>query len=245
MNFPIDSYELRARYAPGLIISTPFLITLWTCAPSEFQGLSAFSGGIISVIMWYCVAVFVRYCGKCIEPELWEEWGGNPATNFMLWQDQHIGNDLKEQYHEIISEKLKLPMSTLEEEVSDKFTAIKRTQQAFSKIKGILRKNDSSGLWAIDNAEYGFARNLYGARKAWLAISIAMSLISFVFTCKQWNNLVVLGLMINISMVYFAWHFGGKVLKKMTYDIAIRYSQHVWESFMAITSTCNTEKDKS
>jgi hypothetical protein len=237
MNYPIDSYELRARYAPGFIISSPFLITLWTCAPTEFKDLSVFAGGIISIIFWYCLAMFVRYCGKTAEDELWNEWSGNPAARLLLWCDENIHDDLKKQYHSLIQKHLSLPLSSKGDENSDATNAFNRAQQAFYRIRGILRKHDASGLWFVDLAEYGFARNLYGSRIVWRIVSISMLIVSGGFLIKQWNNLVFLGFLINCSMLVSAFYFGGKVMKKMAKDVALRYGQHSLESFQNIAAS--------
>jgi len=239
MTFPIDNYELRARYAPSLIVVAPFLITLWTCAPSEFQGLSAFTGGILSLIMWYCLAMFVRFFGKKVEPQLWDEWGGNIAANLMLWENKFFNDELKKQYHDAILKYLSLTMSTKDEELLSKETAEKRCIQAFIRVRGVLRKFDPTGLWATDNAEYGFARNIYGSRKAWRFISIFMTGISAIFLFMNWNNLIFLGLCINLSMIYFSFYFGGIVMKSMAKELALRYAQHSWESFLNIARTDN------
>ena len=84
--------------------------------------------------------MFVRYCGKIAEIELWNDWGGNPAASLLLWKNEIIHDDLKQQYHTLIETHLSLPMFSREEEKTDKTTAGKKSKQAFYRIRGLLRK---------------------------------------------------------------------------------------------------------
>lgn len=240
MNFPIDSYEMRARYAPALIIASPILITLWTCSPTEFHQLSAFAGGVISLVLWYCLAVFVRYRGRVVEPGLWEEWGGNLAANYILWDNHLLNEDLKRQYREAVENHLSLPLATREEEKADPEQAQKMANQAFHRVKGALRKHDPNGLWWIDLAEYGFARNLYGSRNAWKIISIVMVMVSGLFLWSEWSNIVVIGFLLNFAMLVASFRFGGIIMKQAAQQIATRYVEHSWESFLNIVSDEDT-----
>jgi len=241
MNFPIDSYEIRARYAPALIISSPVLITLWTCSPTEFHQLSAVAGGVISLVLWYCLAVFVRYKGKAVEPELWDEWGGNLAANYILWGNKGLNDDLKRQYREAVENHLSLPLATKQEESADIERAHDLAKQAFLRVKGFLRKHDPAGLWWIDLAEYGFARNLYGSRGAWKLISFTMATVAGYFLWNEMSPIILVGFLLNISMLYASFYYGGKVMKKTAKSIACRYVEHSWESFLNIVKDDNSQ----
>ncbi|MBW2090721.1 MAG: hypothetical protein JRI34_01170 [Deltaproteobacteria bacterium] len=106
--------------------------------------------------------------------------------------------------------------------------------QAFERIKGILRQYDKNGLWSIANAEYGFARNLYGSRLLWLSISIFMTVLNAAFIYLSYDNLKLLGLILNLLNVFCCVLVGWRVLPKLTEDIGFRYAEHAWESFCNI-----------
>ncbi|GFK95414.1 hypothetical protein NNJEOMEG_03277 [Fundidesulfovibrio magnetotacticus] len=242
MNFPIDSYELRARYAPSLIVVTPFLITLWACAPTEFQGVAAFSGGILSIVVWYSFSVFVRYCGKRAEKQIWNEPSEKPVVSFLLWNNNMIGRDLKMQYHKVIYDCLHLPTWSPEFEEGDPLKAAQYGRQAFVRAKGVVRRLDPNGLWYIDLADYGFARNLYGARWYWVGVSVCMSFTSlFLVLLGRSSDMLILGLIMNIFMLLFSFVF-GRVLGDLSKEIALRYAQHFWESFLNLSENVNYDK---
>jgi hypothetical protein len=57
MEFPIDSYDLKARYAPGLLLALPVLITLWTCFNKEIKDISTLVGILLSAAITYGLSV--------------------------------------------------------------------------------------------------------------------------------------------------------------------------------------------
>lgn len=234
MKFPVDSYDLKARYTPALIISLPVLIMLWTCFYSEIETLSKIVGGILSAAILYFISMLVRALGKRIEPGLWGSWGGAPSTQLVSWENNRIGEGLKKQYHDMVRQDLHLPMPTNEEEQANPEKATKQIEDAFKRVKGVIRKHDQKGLWSIANAEYGFARNLYGSRWLWLILSIICLIISSAFLWKQFYNLVLVGFIIlclNVAgCIFFSWF----LLPDYTKQVGFRYAEHSWESYYNI-----------
>lgn len=231
MDFPIDSYEMRARYAPGFILAAPLLVTLWTCAPVEFQGLSNVASGIFSMIVWYSLTMVVRNLGKMIENKEWERLGGNPAAVYILWKNKDIGEEQKKKYHEAVYEKLGLPLSSIVEEADNPDLATERAKQAFKMVKGYNRKNDPKGLWYTDLGDYGFVRNLYGASIVWMVVSLLMALFSFYLYCTQAGVAVLIGFVFNIGMLVFSFYYKFWAAKKLIGHVAKKYAEHSWESF--------------
>jgi len=234
MKFPIDSYDLKARYMPALLVSFPVLILLWTCFYPEIETISKIVGGILSAAILYFISIFVRALGKRIEAGLWESWGGAPSTQLVLWKNDNLGEGLKKKYHEIVREDLGLPMPTKQEEQAAPQKATKMTEDAFRAVKGVIRKHDSKGLWSIANAEYGFARNLYGSKWLWVALSITCFVISALFLWKQSSNLVMVGFIIlclNLAgCIIFSWF----LLSEYTKQVGFRYAEHSWEAYYNI-----------
>lgn len=234
MKFPVDSYDLKARYTPALIVSLPVLSMLWTCFYSEIETISKIVGGIVSAAILYFIAMVIRALGKRIEPNLWESWGGAPSTQIVLWKNNRIGEGLKEKYHEMVRQDLDLPMLTNEEEKADPEKAAKQIEDVFKRVKGVIRKYDQKGVWSIANAEYGFARNLYGSRRLWFILSILCLIISAAFLWKQFSNLVLVGFIIlclNLAgCIFFSWF----LLPDYTKQVGFRYADHSWESYYNI-----------
>ena len=234
MKFHVDSYDLKARYTPALIVSLPILIMLWTCFYHETETISKIVGGILSAAILYFISMLIRALVKKVEQGLWESWGGAPSTQIVLWKNDKIGDSLKQKYHEIVRQDLDLPMPTKEEEQADPEKAAKQIEDVFKRVKGVIRKYDQKGLWSIANAEYGFSRNLYGSRQLYLILSISCLIISSAFLWKQFPNLVLVGFIIlclNLAgCIFFSWF----LLPDYTKQVGFRYADHSWESYYNI-----------
>jgi len=68
MQFPVDSYDLKARYAPGLLLSFPVLVAFWACLNTEIKGISGLIGGLLSAVLVYALSTVVRGFGKDWNP---------------------------------------------------------------------------------------------------------------------------------------------------------------------------------
>jgi hypothetical protein len=234
LKFPIDSYEMKARYAPALLLSLPVLISLWSCYQVEYTALSNVTNGILSIVIIYVLSVVIRSLSRRTEPKLWASWGGAPSTVLVSWQDTRLGEELKGLYLQAVRDKLNLPVSSKEEEKPDPGRAAKLIDQAFQRIKGIIRQKDKEGLWAVANADYGFARNLYGGRMLWLIVSSLTVLISAYNLHFNFNNTILIGLIINLLLLFACIYFGWFILPEYTKQVAFRYAEHAWESFYNI-----------
>jgi len=235
MKFPVDSYDIKACYAPALLVSLPIIITFWTCFPKEVEAISKFLSSVLSMVILYALSVVVRALGLKIEPELWKSWGGAPSTIIISWSDNRLGNGLKAKIHQRVHFRLGLPMPSKEEEAADPSKAHDLIGQAFSRVKGLLRKKDKAGLWSVANAEYGFARNLYGSRSFWLIISCLMTFLSLVILWKRFNTLAFLGFLINLVILIGSLILGWFILPAYTEQAGFRYAELAWESFLNIT----------
>jgi len=232
--FPLDSYEIKARILPALIISIPVLITLWSCYKAEITTFSELFKGILSFAIIYALAIVVRALGKRIENDLWKTWGGVPSTQIVSWKNKVIGNDLKALYFQAVRDKLKLPTPTKEQEEADPLKAAELIDQAFKRIQGLIRQKDKDGLWSKSNADYGFARNLLGSRALWLIISASMAAVSAYNLCGTSSNAILLAFILNTVMTFASFYIGWFILPAYTRQVAFRYAEQSWESFYSI-----------
>jgi len=236
MKILFDSYDWKARVAPAFIISLPAITVLTTCFDWPGPVLSKILDGSIWVILIYALIIPVRKNGNIIEPGLWKQWDGPPSTVIMRWRDERMGKNLKRQYHQAVKDYLNLPMPTQEEEASDPQVSDAKITDAFRRVRGVLRDKDPNGLWATDNANYGFYRNLLGTRELWVTLSIAGILINGLFTIITKNKAVIGGLAGNVVFLLFALYIGWQPLPKGIRHIAFRYADNAWESFLNISS---------
>lgn len=238
--FPIDSYEMKARYAPGLLLALPVLLTLWTCFAGEVKEISGVVNGIFSIVIVYGLSVLVRAMGKGLEPKLIAKWGGLPSTLIVSVSDCTIGPEIKRQYLQAAARYFKLPVPTMEDEARDPKRAGEMVEQVFTRIKGIIRQKDRNGLWSIANADYGFARNLLGSRIIWLALCLLGAATGGFFLYRQPTSLLVIGLISNCLCLAACIALGWLLLPRYTRQVAFRYAESAWESFFAIAAMKGT-----
>ena len=237
MKFPVDSYDLKARYAPGLLLALPVLLTMWTCFNTEIKEISNFIGALLSAAITYGLSVIVRAMGKRLEPKLKKEWGGFPSTIIVTKNDMTLRAEIKAQYLTAASTYLGLPIPSAQDEIDNPQMAFQMLDQIFSRIKGVIRDRDKDGLWFIANAEYGFARNLYGSRDIWFVLCGLGVVTCLIFLFARYDNLVLLGLILNVLVLAACIILGWAILPRLTKELGFRYAEHSWESFFNICQT--------
>ena len=106
--------------------------------------------------------------------------------------------------------------------------------QIFNRIKGVIRERDKDGLWSTANAEYGFARNLYGSRDIWFVLCGLGLVTCLVFLFIKYTNLILFGLILNGLALAACIILGWAILPRLTKELGFRYAEHSWESFYNI-----------
>jgi hypothetical protein len=235
MKLIFDSYDLKARIAPAFLVSLPLLTSLTTCFDWPGPVLGKILGSSIWLTVFYAISIPIRNNGNLIEPKIWESWGGAPSTIIMRWKDHKISKELKQQYHNAVKDYLNLPLLTAEDESKDPEKADELITQAFKRVRTELRTKDPKGLWSIENANYGFCRNLIGSRKLWIIISLAGTFINGYLAYTQGNSIVIGGFVANVGIFLFSIYMGWLVLPKSMKHAAFRYTENSWESFLNIT----------
>jgi hypothetical protein len=235
MKLIFDLYDLKARIAPAFLLSLPLFTSLITCFDWTKLHYEKILGSSFWLFIVYALSILVRNNGNSIEPKIWESWGGLPSSIIMRWRDHKVPKELKQQYHNAVKDYLNLPLLTAEEENNDPERADELINQAFKRIRTELRSKDPKGLWSIENANYGFCRNLLGSRKLWIIITVAGTLINGYLAYTQRNSIIIGGLVANVGIFLFSIYMGWFVLPKSMKHIAFRYAENSWESFLNIT----------
>lgn len=228
MGIKFDEYTLKARYAPAVLVSLPVIIL----APMLITDiLGIFKAGIISVggaaPLWLLLCQTVRMFGLRTQEQLVKEWGGLPTTLIMQWRDKNKSRQFKKRTHELILEKTGIHLSTESEEAANPEEADKRIVDAFGYLKDyVWGKKDLSTH--SHNIHYGFARNLYGARLLWLALSLIMLIAVIVIPVFNNNSvdlkLIIIGLVFLIFVPVIEW----LIVKPLVKHCAYRYAEAAW-----------------
>lgn len=231
----IDDYEWRARIAPTIIVILPIIIALYcTILVISSSLIESIAGsGVILMISIYALSFVTRYLGKRIEPDLWRGWGGAPTTRFMRWRDHSIKDEIKSQIHQAVLVKCGIKLSSIEEELRNPEEADKQIEQAFLKIKAIVRRDDKDGLWSKHNAEYGFHRNLLGSNTLWIICSLFGVAICGILWYYKREDILIVGVALNISILVISILLRGYLLSEATEHAANRYAESILTSFLA------------
>lgn len=178
LKFLFDGYACKSRILVGVLTGLPLMII----TPLGMRILVAevnpwFANPIIMAAVLALISAVVRQLGLRAEPALVREWGGFPSTSLMRWRDGYKSPAWKKRFHALVREKLGIQLASPEEEKDDPHGADARISDAFAAVrKKIWGKKNLPSHSA--NTDYGFARNLYGARWLWVFLAAGCTAIS-------------------------------------------------------------------
>lgn len=159
---PFDSYSIKARIAPALIV----LLPLATVAVAWFPKLASVPGLVLLGAGTMAAAVIVarqtRETGVALEKGLVEQWGAMPTTILLRHADTTLGPDEKARYHAMLQERvpgIRIPDPQIE--VRDPKAADRNYEMAVGWLREQTRGNP---IVNDENTTYGFYRNLCAIR---------------------------------------------------------------------------------
>lgn len=166
----LDSYSLKARWSPVLLVALPLMIVGIAFVPSlsAWDKLWPFLGGAAVVVL---IDQIGRDGGKRMQPGLWTSWGGAPTTVAL----RHRGSRnhvLLARRHQQLQAVLGRALPTEDEERADPLGA----DQTYEAVTSILisrtrgRRKDFPLIF-VENCNYGFRRNMLGLRPWGMAVS--------------------------------------------------------------------------
>lgn len=174
----IDSYSLKARYAPALITIVVPVATINHFFVSEelykylnsMAGIKITSNVAISAILLYFLSEVGRIVGKNIfEKILFKDESRMPTTNLLMYSDETYSHQHKKKFREKVLKDLGIELPTLEEESKNESEARKRIVEVVALIRKKLHLNS---FLLQHNIEYGAMRNLVGGAVVGLILSI-------------------------------------------------------------------------
>jgi len=172
MNLP-DAYVLRARVAPVIIITLPFIVALFTSLTTGTEWLTIATAGGVGLAILTFVAQLGRERGKKIEALLFEEWGGAPTTVMLRHRDSQMDVTTKERLHSRLCAKVEnLVLPNAEEERIDHKKADKLYESAVYWLRSNTKDNGEFNRLHEENISYGFRRNLLGLKPLGLGLAI-------------------------------------------------------------------------
>jgi hypothetical protein len=231
----LDPYEIKARIAPGLILSVAVLVDVVITAP-VLSNLPIFAAtGIFSLALIYGLGNFARARGAGIQPKLWAAWGGEPSTRFLRLRDPHFGDGLKASIRNEITRRFGTRLLSPDEESRNAEGADREIVDSFRRVRSYLRQKDSDGLWQKQNIEYGFCRNLLGCRVSWVVLSLIAVAFALGSAVRSGQSLVNAGSIVASISLLCAVYVGWFMLPTATKRVAEAYAESAWMAFLYLS----------
>jgi hypothetical protein len=166
MKFPIDAYDLQARYAPAVFTISPLLIVALAAIPSLAETKVA-SGSLaaVAILAFGFVAIGVaRAAGHARQDKLFASWGGMPTTAMLRFRDDRLNPRTKQIYRDRLSHLgPNFPIPDEEEEKRDPIGADVKIGATMDEVRGRAKKKEVKTVHR-ENINYGAARNAFGLK---------------------------------------------------------------------------------
>lgn len=165
----LNSYDLRARVLPALLVAAPAL-ALAVALPFGLHGAHRL-WSLVGVAVWPLATAFMRSFGNTAQSGLWDSWGGAPTTRRLRWATgpRSVIAGRHQEVRAVLGDRARLP--TAAAEGRDRQGADAVYADVAGRLFGLTRGDRRFPLLHRENASYGFTRNLYGARRFALTVS--------------------------------------------------------------------------
>lgn len=244
VNDLMDSYALRARYAPALITFFPSILFISLLIrkigfnTEIIIGSSLLSGISLPLLL----SEICRGNGKKLQDKNYDKWSGEPTTILLKKQNNHFDEVTKEKIYYFIYKDfgINLNLDNSDHNISN---AVKR-------IIKYLRDNKKDELLQIHNIEYGFSRNLAGSNFLFAIQAAFLCIITYVYyflnnsytsiNLTDDSNIVPLLflLMLLLSLILENYYYPSMVKSN-----AFRYAETLLESYYSYSM--NKHKESS
>ncbi len=227
----LDPYEIRARFAPALIVVSPWVLMAVVLA--EANSLTFLTGSgfvLIFMLLLYIVSFATRQLGLRMQKKLWASWDGPPSTILMSNSDSTFSQTTKSEIRTSLVNILNI-RDAGQPNWSDNEDAVK---EAFRLVRQYIRQHDPNGLWFKHNAEYGFLRNFMGSWWLCLTNSTIVAIICWLtwqaYSARLFAALMVAGVLLGLLSITAR----TLILPSAVRTAAFSYAESSWMSFLNI-----------
>ena len=179
-----DSYALRARYYPMIIVFSP-IIAFGFFYSLHFNSISNLlvSAGLTGALT-YLFSQLGRDQGKRHEAFLWQSWGGIPSIQILRLNDNRLDPITKQRYHQKLMSLCPVPEIPIRG--MEKFDS---TYHAWTKyLISQTRDKKKFPLLFKENISYGFRRNLYGLKPFAIIFTLFLMTLNYFFWVYKSNT---------------------------------------------------------
>jgi hypothetical protein len=229
----LDTYSLRARWSPVLLVALPLIVACVAFVPSlsAWDKLWPFLGGAAVVVL---VDQIGRDAGKRMQPSLWASWGGAPTTTALRHRDSR-NPVLLARRHQQLQAVLGRALPTEDEERADPVGA----DHAYEAVTSILisrtreRRKDFPLIF-VENCNYGFRRNMLGLRPWGMSVSSLAALAILAGLATTLAGIArfsagLLGIALAVSLIAFVIWWKA-VTRDWVKRVAETYAERLFEA---------------
>lgn len=184
-----DSYTLKARYYPVVILFLP-IVLMGIAYSFEFLTVVHFLSSVgIAGALTYLFSQLGRDRGKEKEADLWKNWGGPPTTQLFRLNNSRIDPHTKNRYHakmRTLCPTLIIPDIILE---TTEPATVDEVYRAWTKF--LLSKTRDTKTYTLlfrENTSYGFRRNLWGLKRTAITIIILSLVANYIYWIISLNT---------------------------------------------------------
>jgi len=182
MEFAIDRYAYQARLAPVLVVCAPLALATAVWFPGQSDVVKLFGAILFSFGFTALLTQLGRDLGKNKEPELFRKWGGIPTTRLLSHRMSRLDALTLGRYHAKLQALVpEVVIPTARDEVQRPTAA----DQIYNSLVLFLREHTRDRaqfpLVFAENVNYGFRRNLWGAKP----FGITAAAVGLVSCCSQ------------------------------------------------------------
>lgn len=213
MKVPLDSYSLRARLFPAILVVLPAITGAATWLPFNsfaWKTLAAFGALAAFAVL---LSHLARDMGKRKEPALFQLWDGPPSTRFLRHRDATLPQATRDRYRSrlaVLVPGIELP--SIRSENARPHVADSIYASCNDWLREKTRDREKFRLLFEENVGYGFRRNLWAMKPAATLLAAVSTLaagsrIAFEFlAAKELSIDAVVSLVIGVSMLVW-WLF--------------------------------------
>lgn len=169
-----DTYNLRARVAPAIIVFLPVMFAVASWWPGEAKWPGVLTGLGVSLALGTLLSQLGRDLGKARQADLFTKWGGTPTTQLLSHRSSTLNPHTLDRYHEALRQlrpDLSVPRSK-DVEIADPCAADAVYQSCTDSLRELARDKTKYPLVFEENVSFGFRRNLWAMKPAAIIIVI-------------------------------------------------------------------------
>lgn len=208
----LDTYTLKAQLAPMAVVVIPVWLLVFAFAPGQLNAWQTALGAALPALgIPILLSQIGRDQGKKKEPTLFRKWGGAPTTRILRHRDTSLDGQTLQRYHAKLAFLVpNVTVPSAQSEGADNEAADRVYESLTRYLREKTRDHSAFSMVFQENMNYGFRRNLWGMKKAGIALALlgtggclAIAILRFMGQGSNWQ--VAGGLVLVNALLLSLW----------------------------------------